>query len=612
MKSTKRILALLLAAALVFSTGCSYLRGLIVTPSPAPSSAPSTSSTPSGEQGGEASLALAQLDREIFGAYATSDALSYHLLLAHPENFDGLEAPAAGWGTFSYADAQAETDQERAWYAQLQAIDRAALSTEEQLTLDTLEQYLKWNIEGFDYYYYSEVLDTLVGLHSNLPLNLTFYDIDSLEDVEGYLTLLADTPRLMELILRFEQEKSEAGLFMTDTALDEVLKQLEDVIKAGDTLFLRATFPEAIAQVEMDEKTRSAYEARNDELVDALIASYQTLYDGLVPLRGTAKNQAGLSAYGEQGLAYFEMQLKYNACSDITPAEAQAILEREIDAQIDIIVESVDNEPSVYDDFGNITLSLGTTQENLDYLEALMADYYPALPAHTVTFTDCPEELEDQFSPAAYLVPPVDDASENLIILNAKMLEEEPRLLDTLAHEGYPGHMYHYQYMRTLTAQTGYARQALDLTGYYESWSQAGEAFFDAYNTRFSNNYCRLMSANSLLGNLLLPALVSIRVNYDGDTLEDATALVAQYFDEQTAAEYGPILYQYAVENPFYFLKYAMGFSMLQQQTRKAQSALGASFDRLSFNKAFLDLGPTYFNFILPELDRWIEANKTK
>lgn len=55
--------------------------------------------------------------------------------------------------------------------------------------------------------------------------------------------------------------------------------------------------------------------------------------------------------------------------------------------------------------------------------------------------------MEDQFSPAAYLVPPIDDASENTIIINLKTMEEDTRLLDTIAHEGYPGHMYHYIYL---------------------------------------------------------------------------------------------------------------------------------------------------------------------
>ncbi len=613
MQKSRRILALLLVAVMAASlaAGCERLfpqgTGDATPAQTAPLTAgPAATPTPVSE----ASTALAALDMEIFDEYATSDALTYHLTLAHPENFPDLSAPETGWGAFTYAEAESATEQERAWLAALNEIDRAALEENEQLTYDTLKQYLEWNIASFDYYYYGEVLDTLVGLHSNLPLNMVFYDMDSVEDVEGYLMLLADTPRLIELVLRYEREKSEAGLFMTDAALDQVLDQLQDVIDARDTLFLLATFDEMIADIDMTDAQRQDFASRNDALVGALIDSYATLADGLALLRGTGTNEAGLEAYGEEGLRYFELMLNYNACTTITPEEARRVLNDEIAYQISVIQETSAKEPSVYENYDKIKLTVGTTQENLDYLENLMSRYFPELPEHTVTFMDCPEELENQFSPAAYLVPPVDDASENLIILNAKTLGDDSRFLDTLAHEGYPGHMYHYQYIRTLTQETGYARQVFDLTGYYECWSQAAEVFFDTYNTRFSANYCRFMSANSTLSNLLLPALFSIEVNYYGATLEEITARVAQYYTEDTAAQLAPVYYQYAVENPFYFLKYAMGFTLFQQELRKAQSALGYNFDRLAYNKAFLDLGPTYFNFILPVMDEWIEEHK--
>lgn len=623
MRRLTRLLALVTAAlmALSIATGCSILFPLLFpgktaaptqTPAPTVSGGPAGTDAPAPDEAASAAagLALAALDMEIFDDYATSDALSFHLTIAHPENFPEMSDHQTGWGAFSYEDARAATQREKAWLERLNAIERDALSPEDQLTYDTLEQYLSWSIEGFDYYYYGEVLDTLVGLHSNLPLNMTFYDIDSIEDIEGYLTLLADTPRIMSLVLQFEKEKAEKGLFMTDGALDEVLGQLKGVIDAKKTLFLRATFQEAIADVKMSDEQRKAYEKRNDELVDALVNSYKDLYNGLKPLRGSGTNDAGLCAYGEEGLRYFELELQYNACSTITPEEAARTLEKEIAYQIGVITECMRKEPSVYDNFDQIMLSVGTTKENLDYLEALMQGYFPELPEHSVTFTDCPEELEDQFSPAAYLVPPVDDPSENLIILNAKAMSDESRFLDTLAHEGYPGHMYHYQYMRTLLEQTGYARQVLDLTGYYECWSQAGEVFFDTYNTRFSNNYCRFMNANATLGNLLLPAVISIKVNYDGISKQGAVDYIAQYYDAESAQQFGEAYYKYAVENPFYFLKYAMGFTMFQQELRKAEMVCGASFDRLSYNKAFLDLGPTYFNFILPVMDEWIEANR--
>lgn len=606
-------LSLLLALSLL---GCSAApkdtAAPIATEAPAAASAPTPEPEPTEDTArAEAEAALKKLDERMFAESVVSDALSFHLTVAHPENFPLITDYPTGWGEFTYADQEASNEENIAWLEELYAIDRNALSDDSRITYDTLVQFLEQGIEGNQYYYYNEVLDTFVGLHSNLPLNLVFYDMHTKADVENYLTLLADTPRYVGQVLAFEQEKSADGKFMRDNALDKVLEQIKAFMDARETCFLFATFDEFIADIdELSDEERAAYSARNTELVNALIDSYQVLYDGLEALRGTATTDGALYTYGEEGKAFFATELKYNACADITPEEALKILYDELNAQLSKLFDAAKKGAAVFDKYDTVELSVGTTEENIEYLKELMADYYPELPEHTLTFMDCPSELEDQFSPAAYLIPPVDDASENLIILNNKTLENDNRYLDTLAHEGYPGHLYHYQYLRTLINKTGYTRQALSMGGYYESWSQSGEVFFDNYNTRFGAPYCNFMSANSTIGNLLLPAIVSIEVNYFGKSADDMFDLTSAYFGDEAATELKDIYYDYAVENPFYFLEYAMGYSIYQQKLREAEDICGASFDLRSFHETYLNIGPTYFNISMPIMDEWISGHK--
>lgn len=606
-------LSLLLALSLL---GCSAApkdtAAPIATEAPAAASAPTPEPEPTEDTArAEAEAALKELDERMFAESVVSDALSFHLTVAHPENFPLITDYPTGWGEFTYAEQEASNEENIAWLEELYAIDRNALSDDSRITYDTLVQFLEQGIEGNQYYYYNEVLDTFVGLHSNLPLNLVFYDMHTKADVENYLTLLADTPRYVGQVLAFEQEKSADGKFMRDNALDKVLEQIKAFMDARETCFLFATFDEFIANIdELSDKERAAYSARNTELVNALIDSYQVLYDGLEALRGMATTDGALYTYGEEGKAFFATELKYNACADITPEEALKILYDELNAQLSKLYDAAKKDAAVFDKYDTVELSVGTTEENIEYLKKLMADYYPELPEHALTFMDCPSELEDQFSPAAYLIPPVDDASENLIILNNKTLENDNRYLDTLAHEGYPGHLYQYQYLRTLIDKTGYTRQALSMGGYYESWSQSGEVFFDNYNTRFGAPYCNFMSANSMIGNLLLPAIVSIEVNYFGKSADDMFDLTSTYFGDEAATELKDIYYDYAVENPFYFLEYAMGYSIYQQKLREAEDICGASFDLRSFHETYLNIGPTYFNISMPIMDEWISEHK--
>ena len=286
-------LSLLLALSLL---GCSAApkdtAAPIATEAPAAASAPTPEPEPTEDTArAEAETALKELDERMFAESVVSDALSFHLTVAHPENFPLITDYPTGWGEFTYAEQEASNEENIAWLEELYAIDRNALSDDSKITYDTLVQFLEQGIEGNQYYYYNEVLDTFVGLHSNLPLNLVFYDMHTKADVENYLTLLADTPRYVGQVLAFEQEKSADGKFMRDNALDKVLEQIKAFMDARETCFLFATFDEFIADIdELSDEERAAYSARNAELVNALIDSYQVLYDGLEELRGKCRN----------------------------------------------------------------------------------------------------------------------------------------------------------------------------------------------------------------------------------------------------------------------------------------------------------------------------------
>ncbi|MCI5914911.1 MAG: DUF885 domain-containing protein [Christensenella sp.] len=627
MKRFIRSLAFCLALSLAFCCmGCSglnqlsdALRGLAARETPAPSATPVPEQTaapqqetpaPAEPEPAAAGELLAALDLALFKKDMESDPLTLKLTLKNPDAL-GIGMPEATWGELSYEETMRTAAEYEAFLTQLEQIDRSALSEDEQLTYDTIAQELYAFLASAEYYYYDEVLSPYNGLHTNLPFNFVLYDLDNEQDVENYLALLEDAARYMaEDVLRFEQEKAELGTFMNDVTLDKVLEHIKDFADAGEGCFLYATFADSLAALNLGADAEAAYLARNDAAVDGLLAAYRTLYDGLDALRGSASGTGALCEYGQEGLDYFEQGLNYAACSEITPDEAYNLLQNEILAELYKYVGALSAEPDIEAQYGTIDLSIGTSEENLSMLEELMADYYPELPAHTVRFIDVPEELEDQFSPAAYLVPPIDDASENTIIINLKTMEEDTRLLDTIAHEGYPGHMYHYIYLRGLVEKTGWYRQNMGLTGYYESWSQSAENFFDEYNTAFSNNYCTIMSADNRISGLLLPAAISIGVHYYGWDEAKISEYVAAYFGEEAAAELAPLYLEIALDDAFYYLEYAVGYSLLQQEQRDAKAELGEAFDLRAFHEAFLSIGPTYFNLIAPRLDAWVAAQR--
>ncbi|MBQ7113325.1 MAG: DUF885 domain-containing protein [Clostridia bacterium] len=616
-KSLFRAVSLLLAALFAAAfTGCGrFVFPPASSPAPTAQAAPPPSPSPSAavlpQSKGDvpsASEQLRALDLDMFLDAVGSDPLSLKLSLKDPSVY-GIEMPEATWGEISYEDALESKAEWEAWYETLSSIDREALSPAEQLTYDTFAQELSAGICGAEYFWYEEVLSPLNGLHTNLPFNFVLYELDSREDAENYLALLEDASRFMaEEVLNFEREKAQRGTFMNDVSLDVVLEQLRDFADAGESCFLYATFRDQLEPLGLTEEEENEYLARNDAAVEALLQAYDVLHDGLEALRGTKKEGGALCEYGKEGLAYFQEGLNAAGCTVITPEEAARVLETQIETEYMKVYSAIAKNPDFVDEYGKTQLTVGSSVENLNLLEELYPLAYPALEEHSVRFIDVPEELEDQFSPAAYLVPPIDDATENTIIINTKSMADSPTLLDTIAHEGYPGHMYHYIYIRSLQETTGLYRQTMDLTGYYESWSQYAENFFDENNTAFDNDLCVMMSADGRITNVLMPAYLSIMINGEGWDEKDCIRYCSDYFGDETGEMLGEILYECVLYDPFYYIEYALGYSLLQQKIAGAKETLGSGFDIAAFNEAFLNIGPTYFNLMEPILDGWVLA----
>ena len=169
MKSIIKLISFALSLLLALSLfGCSAAprdtEAPIATNAPAATSAPTPEPEPTEDIAkAEAEAALKELDERMFAESVVSDALSFHLTVAHPENFPLITDYPTGWGEFTYAEQEASNEENIAWLEELYAIDRNALSDDSRITYDTLVQFLEQGIEGNQYYYYNEVLDTLVG-----------------------------------------------------------------------------------------------------------------------------------------------------------------------------------------------------------------------------------------------------------------------------------------------------------------------------------------------------------------------------------------------------------------------------------------------------------------
>ncbi len=612
-----RTLALLLSLALALAAcGCKKREPTLETPvtvkpqpavtdAPAASSAEQPTAAPPPVQ--SASERFSELDAAFFRDYVTSDGYTYHQFIADGARY-GIDENEIEMtlGDFS-EEADAETCARYGTYLEaLHAIEREALTESEQMSYDVLEQYLSSCTAGDAYDYYYEPLEHYSGVHSTLPLSFALYEIESERDVENYLLLLADTPRFLGQILDYEKERASRGMFMTASALSDIVQDCDDIINARDTFYLIGTFNEAVdALAGLTAEKAEAYKKQNEALIKgSFIDAYVTLRDGLQALSAFCRAEEGMYAFGNDALAYFELAMRDEGCTDMSVDDALELLSTEMYNLLISMYTYMNTLSDVNAAVNGLNVTKGSAEADLAFLQTITGEILPPMPNHALTLSDVPEELENQMNPAAYVIPSVDDWYQNEILINPTSANNT--MLFTYAHEAYPGHMYQYLYARSLE-NLGLSRQILHFVGYSEAWSQLSVEFMLAAQSDFPLDACMVAYYNEIIASTLLPAMVSILVNYK---MYDKAG-VEEFLGALEMEAYADIYYSLAVEMPFYAFPYALGYAQFASMLRDARNDLGDAFDQRSYLTAFLNLGPAYFNLLTERMDVWVDAQIT-
>jgi len=555
-----------------------------------------------------ATEAFHALDKEVFIHYITMDGYTFHQMLRDPSAY-GLSSSdvAMTWGEFTEDDTDRYRLECAAFLERLLAIPRAELNERDQFSYDTMQQYLEDGAAENVFAYYYEPLTEYTGLHTNISLGLGLYKFSNEQDVIDYLALLEDVPRYLGQVLAYEQKRAELGMFMTEPALDAILAACTDIIDARESFYLVATFNDGVDSLpEIDQEAAEAYKSRNEQVVKGpFIDAFQTLHDGLKALRGECRSPEGLWALGETGTAYFEYAMQQEGNNLLTVEETVELLMNELFYMWSLYIQCIIEDPDAYEE---VDLTSGNAETDLALLESLTNRLLFPLPEHTITLNAVPEELEGQLSAAAYVIPPIDVWQENEVLINPAKPDNE--LLMTLAHEAYPGHMFQYVYQRALT-DTGLTQRVLHYGAYAEGWSQTANYIIAISQNSYNAVYAELSFYGSMMFNAIMPAIVSIYVNYYAYNQDAIRAFLQglNIISEEYVDYYTDIYYSMAVEQPFYTFAYATGYCQLAALMRDAEENMGEAYTLSEFVKAYLDLGPSYFNLVQERMDVWVDEN---
>ncbi len=548
-----------------------------------------------------ANQAFLALDHEIFIWYITSDVVTMDQYCYDPVNFgiDETTVPVT-LGSFTLESQNEWIAECRNWLSRLQKLDYANLSEQNQFAYDNIVRYFENEIAFDGLFYYYEPLDEYVGLQSNLPLTFGLYEFRDVKDVENYLALMADVPRYFEEVLAFEKERANLGIFMTESMLDVVLSDLDSVANSKETSYLYATFREALEPVDwLTDQQKETYYAKNDELVrGAFTDAYAALRDGMEALRPYCREMTGAKNMDAAALEYFELMLRSQSANNMSVDEAISFLESTLMDLYETLIAAYRKSSQKED----ITFSTGSIEGDERYLKTLITQIVPPIPDITVKYKEIPPELQESFSPAAYLIPAIDHYRENTILINPK--STQPADIFTIAHEGYPGHMFQYTYQYDLGTIPMF-QMTIEPIGYAEGWSTSAEYSVAKRADMFGTADAEVQVLNDHMINTIVE-ICTLMVNGKGASKADIKKYLQQWSLDDAADE----VFELAVNMPVYYFKYVMGFCQQFALTEDCRDIY--SFDDRDFYREYLSWGPAYFDLLRPKMIAWAERNASR
>lgn len=555
----------------------------------------------------------------LFAREVSDNTITLHYTLRYPEKY-GLGGTEPKIYDLSLEGSEENYAEMRETLKYLKRIDERKLTKEQRYIRKMLIKYIELNLssEGLDYY--GTYLDSISGLPSNMPINFAEYSFYTEKDVTDYLALLKQFPALFEQALEHEKARAEMGLGLSDAALDEAIAQCRSFLEETDENYLISTFDKRVGALGLSAAKTAEYKRQNKEAFEnEIVPAYENMIAGLEKFKGKGLNDLGLCHF-EKGKEYYQFLVSYYTGSDYAASDLAGVLESKLTEYSRELYRAVTGSPDAYleyydgldygydvsglDDMPRTeaeTVLRGICLNMLEGLQEEMLEIVPPLPenAYSVKFVE--ESLEESLSPAFFMIPPIDDYLDNVIYVNLGSVDISS-LYPTLAHEGYPGHLYQMAYFNGTEHHP--IRNLITFDGYTEGWATYTENLsYDMFDFgKYDKEFDKLGKLFHLKW-LALYSRVDVGVNFEGwGRSEVAQCMEKNYFNGEMADE----LIKMVVSSPATPLKYFVGYLEITDILEDVKSRLGNKFDLIEFHKQLLDIGPMQFGVIREYMDEYV------
>ena len=577
--------------------------------------------------------------KEFFVDYMGDDYMSWNILTENPEGFGFERDPEvkAEWYTYEpYEDGWKEEyyTEMQGYYDMLKEFEGAQLSYEQQISYRRIEELM---LENLEYYNPSNIYDPMASLHyidsfggyaADFGTYMESYVFRDVQDIEDCLSYIESLPKAFESYVTYAQDKVDAGYPISDYTIDEMIGYLTDVVDQGEDYYLTDILVNKINALDyLDEEAKANYVAKFEQYMkDYFLTAYTKLAEDLPQFKGKCATEGYLAAYGEVGKAEYEYALKSLLGFEDLDMEAYGKYLKETlemySEKLNNCVNQVNTLPSQsagkFNGFlttGNSVVGIMYPDVMIDYLKTFAMTIVPTLestPEITVKYMD-DASAKVSNAVAYYMKSPLDGNSTEFITLNGIQLSTNYNdTITTMAHEGYPGHLYAWLYAKQL-GLSDFAK-INSSTAHGEGWAQyvalklweymkSNNNFTNANDKRAVRVYCDYMYYNDLAAYLAY-TYIDYGIHYEGWGIGDVKVLLNSIGFNGDAAQ---DIYRTLIEMPTTYAAYGYGMSFFVDLHNDAKARLGSVYNEVEYNAALLSHGWCPLGELQQVSDQYIE-----
>ena len=566
---------------------------------------------------------------EFFVAFLEEDQLSVNIFCENPADF-GLEHYDAKWTTFKkFTDADLEHDIKifEDLLKELEKFKDAPLDEDQQIAYDNIEGFINYNIELYgiedSIFMNIQYVDQFGGYVAEFGTYMEAYALRSELEVKDIVEYIKSTKEAFPSYLVFVQEKLDRGYGLSDVTIEGMRGYLKEIIEDENGYYLEEVLHEKISKLDFltDEAKVSYKQQITDAINDCFMVGVQELYDGLETFIGkVAKEEEGYWATYENGKELYkltledllgyddidlqlyikELEKEINSTSSTTLSAQRALINKYNITSYHQL-ENVINNNSIFE---------GTPDEMMVYLKEFAKYIVPELKSSpNIVIKEMDEASAKRTTTVAYyLKSALDNTGSEYITLNPVTLLTSTNndIISTLAHEGYPGHLYAYLYSKEQGLSN--ISTIMTSTAHGEGWATYVQSKLYEYAKSLSTNedfglVIDYLLANQLSGHLLETRL-DVAIHYEGWTVSDVAAYMDKLGYSSDAAQE---LYDLIIEMPTQYASYGYGKVVFNKIHNEAKKALGNYYNEIEFNSMILSNGWVELEILEEMVDAYLD-----